>query len=164
MKLKLILALLFVLGVASAFGQTKTSFFRDLTGYLGASTQQLEAFDNPEEKVMVYTKDTIIYSKFGTKTYKYQKEVWISSNDGQSVETYNYLASRGHRAAWELLLLYVYILLSYYMIGRYKKLEKNEDVMIMLIFGIMFGLVLLIGLFIAIGSGFSLGIVLVLSH
>lgn len=191
MKTNFILVLLFVLTVASAFGQTKTIFFQkdgkiqkevslpteketkdtllvvsaDLTGYPGSYSQQLKALSNQGEKVIVSTKDTIIYSKFGTKAYKYEKEVWITSNDGQSLQTYNDLAPRGQRTAWELLLLYVYMLLSYYIIGRYKKLRKNYKGVLDLVlgFGVTLGFVLVLGFGVTLGFVLGVGIALVLA-
>ena len=134
----------------------------DLSKLPGTAEQKLQALKTPGHKVVVFIKDTTIYNKWGTTAFEYQKESFISSPDGKDLNYYEDLNPASQRPAWEMYLLYLYIVFCGFMIA-YKKDMVNKDegfgLVFGLLFGLGFGLGLLFGLVLVFGLGLGLGLV-----
>lgn len=120
---------------------------QDLSTIPGTAEQQLWALENPGMDTMVYKKDTVIYSEFGLTAHHYDSEIWITSDEGLTLDSYPNLTPKGDRPAWELFCLFLFTLFTFYLAGRFKKLEKKLMVkyivllLIIFIFGMAFGFI-----------------------
>lgn len=100
-------------------------------------------------KNLTETLDTLVYSKFGSIANTYEIKKWALDANGKSIVTRSELKFKNSRIAWEILLLYSFLIVCYIMIGRITKTYEEKGLLLvrgslwLLLTGIFYAIVLI---------------------